>query len=125
MRIYARACFLIAVFLVVTPLSAWAHAFPEHQSPEVGAVLKRSPKAVIIRFDRDIEAPFCTLRVINLAGKRVDKKDTHAMPGRADTLIVSLPPLMNGRYHVYWTAIARDGHHTLGDYFFTVRNTTR
>ncbi|MDQ6959931.1 MAG: copper resistance protein CopC [Mariprofundaceae bacterium] len=121
MRTYTLACLLVAAFLAATPPFAWAHAFPEHQTPGAGAELGQSPKAVTIRFDRAVEAAFSFLRVENASGKRVDTNDSHAMQGRADTLVVTLRALVDGRYHVYWTAVARDGHRTKGDYVFTVR----
>jgi len=121
MRTYTLTSLLVAAFFAVTPPSVWAHAFPEYQTPGAGAVLSRPPQGVTIRFDRAVEAAFSSLRVENATGRRVDANDAHAMQGRADTMVVTLPPLVEGRYHVYWTAVARDGHRTKGDYVFTVR----
>jgi len=114
---------MFGVMLAAPSGVARAHAFPEHQTPGAGAELDSPPKAVTIRFDRAVEAAFSNLRVEDTAGRRVDANDSHAVQGRADTLVVTLPPLAGGRYHVYWTAVARDGHRTHGDYVFTVRKT--
>jgi len=111
---------MFAVILAAPSGVARAHAFPEHQTPGAGAELDSPPKAVTIRFDRAVEAAFSKLRVEDAAGRRVDANDSQ---GRTDTLVVTLPPLAGGRYHVYWTAVARDGHRTHGDYLFTVRKT--
>ncbi len=115
---------LAAIFVVMLAApagAARAHAFPEHQVPGAGANLDRSPKSVTIRFDRVVEPAFSSLRVEDAAGKHVDMNDSHAISGRSDTLEVTLGPLTSGQYHVFWTAVARDGHRTHGDYTFTVR----
>ena len=36
-------------------------------------------------------------------------------------LEVTVPPLTSGRYRVYWSVIARDGHRTEGDFRFRVK----
>jgi len=121
MRRFTVFTMLFAVILAAPTGAARAHAFPEHQVPGAGAELDNPPGVVIIRFDRAVESAFSTLRVEDAAGKRVDANDSHAVRGRNDTLEVTLKPLVNGRYHVFWTAVARDGHRTQGDYTFTVR----
>jgi methionine-rich copper-binding protein CopC len=45
---------------------------------------------------------------------RVDPKDP-------TLLEVSVPPLPPGRYHVFWSVIARDGHRTEGDFPFRIK----
>jgi len=112
---------LFTVMLATPAVVARAHAFPEHQVPGAGAELDHSPTAVTIRFDRVLESAFSSLRVEDDAGKRVDANDSHAVSGGSDTLEVALEPLASGRYHVFWTAVALDGHRTHGDYTFTVR----
>jgi len=112
---------MIALMLAASADAARAHAFPEHADPGAGAELNRSPEVVSIRFDRTVEPVFSTLRVENKAGERMDAGDVHIMQGSDDTLSVTLKPLASGRYHVFWTAVARDGHRTHGDYWFSVR----
>jgi len=112
---------LFTVALFAASSAASAHAFPEHQVPGAGAKLDRSPNSVAIRFDRALEPAFSALRVEDEVGKRVDANDSHTINGRNDTLEVTLKPLASGRYHVFWTAVALDGHRTHGDYMFTVR----
>jgi methionine-rich copper-binding protein CopC len=36
-------------------------------------------------------------------------------------LEVGLPPLPPGRYRVFWSVVARDGHRTEGDFPFRVK----
>src|SRR5262249_32987903 len=57
---------LAAVGLVVTAATlSWAHAFPDHAEPRVGATLDASPSDVRIWFDGEIEPVFSTIRVEN------------------------------------------------------------
>ncbi len=112
---------MFAVMFAAPTGTARAHAFPEKAVPGAGAALVQSPRSVRIRFDRAVEPAFSSLRVEDAAGERVDANDSYMARGRTDTLVVSLKPLAGGRYHVFWTAVARDGHRTHGDYMFTVR----
>lgn len=99
---------------------AWAHAFPDHSQPRVGSVVKHSPSQVRVWFDGAIARHFSHLHVDNAQGKRVSKDDGH-VAGSDDTLLeAKVPPLPSGQYHVYWSVVGRDGHHTSGDFFFTV-----
>jgi len=120
MKRFFVAASLFVVVSALLPDMAWPHAFPEKAVPGAGAELQYSPGAVTIRFDRALEPVFSTLRVEDEAGRRVDADDMHAPEGQNNTLKVHLLPLAGGRYHVYWSAVARDGHRTRGDYVFTV-----
>ena len=112
---------IFAAMLAVPIGTARAHAFPEHAEPGAGAELNHVPESVTIRFDRAVEPVFSTLHVKNKTNERMDMDDAHIMQGRDDTLTVTLKPLKSGRYHVFWIAVARDGHRTHGDYWFSVR----
>ena len=102
--------------------AAWAHAFPDNSSPHVGATVNSAPKQVKVWFDGEIEPVFSTLIVKNAMGNQVSTgkgevdKQNHALLETA--LPASLPP---GKYEVYWSVIAHDGHHTEGHFAFTVK----
>ena len=114
-RLLAVAAFLLA------PSAVGAHAFPDHSEPRVGHTVDASPPAVRIWFDGQIEPVFSTVRVENADKQRVDKGDARIDP-KDDTLLqVSLPPLPPGRYRVFWSVIARDGHRTEGDFPFRIK----
>jgi len=101
----------VAAFLLL-PSVVGAHAFPDHSEPRVGHTVDASPPAVRIWFDGHVE---------NADKQRVDKGDARIDP-KDDTLIqVSLPPLPPGRYRVFWSVIARDGHRTVGDFSFRIK----
>ncbi len=106
---------------LLAPSVVGAHAFPDHSEPRVGHTVNASPPAVRIWFDGQIEPVFSTVRVENTDKQRVDKGDARIDP-KDDTLLqVSLPPLPPGRYRVFWSVIARDGHRTEGDFSFRIK----
>ncbi|HTP65849.1 MAG TPA: copper resistance CopC family protein [Geobacteraceae bacterium] len=117
------------VFFVVIMLAlafmfcgkAWAHAFPEHCDPKVGAKLTASPEKVRIWFDGALEPVFSTIMVHDATGRMVDKRDSRVDPADATLLEVSVPQLPPGTYRVIWSVVARDGHRTSGDYTFVVK----
>jgi len=94
--------------------AAWGHVFPEHTEPEVGATVTVAPTRVRIWFNGALEPAFSTFHVQNSSGEQVDRGDGHGDP--SDPTL--LPP---GIYRVFWSAVARDGHRTEGDYIFTIK----
>jgi methionine-rich copper-binding protein CopC len=112
---------LLAAALLAAPGSGWAHAFPDHSEPRVGHTLDASPPAVRIWFDGAIEPVFSTIRVESADKQRVDKGDGRVDAKDPTLLEVSLPALPSGRYHVFWSVIARDGHRTEGDFPFRIK----
>ena len=110
----------LAVLLFI-PVPVWAHAFPDHADPRVGHTLDQAPATVRIWFDGAIEPVFSTIRVENTEKQRVDKGDGRVNPGDHTVLEVSVSPLRPGKYRVFWSVIARDGHRTEGDYAFRIK----
>jgi methionine-rich copper-binding protein CopC len=80
-----------------------------------------SPPAVRIWFDGQIEPVFSKVRVEDADRRQVDKGDSRVDPDDRTLLEVGLPPLGPGKYRVYWSVVARDGHRTEGDYSFRVK----
>lgn len=113
--------FLLLAYLLFLPVSSGAHAFPDHSDPRVGSAVASPPTSVRIWFDSDLEPIFSRIIVKNSSGKQVDKGDSHVAPSNDALLIVDLPPLSPGTYHVYWNVVARDTHRTEGDFTFTVK----
>ena len=117
-----RACALTLVAaLLLAPPPARAHAFPDHAEPRVGASVSPSPPEVRIWFDGEIEPVFSTIRVEDENKRRIDRGDGGVSPQDNRLLAVRIPPLAPGKYRVYWSVVARDGHRTEGDYRFRVR----
>lgn len=123
MSIFKNKLFIALCSLALcaaAPCWAWAHAFPDHAEPRVGAVITISPALVRIWFDGVLEPLFSTLQVRDMNGQQVDRGEGHVDESDQTLLEVSLPPLSPGTYRVFWSVIARDGHRTQGDYTFTL-----
>ena len=112
---------LAAVALLLAPSWALAHAFPDHSEPRVGHTVEASPPSVRIWFDGQIEPVFSKVRVEDSDKRQVDKGDSRVDPTDSTMLEVGLPALPPGRYRVFWSVIARDGHRTEGDFSFKVK----
>lgn len=113
---------VIPAALLFVPLLAWAHAFPDHSDPRVGHTVDAAPAQVRIWFDGGIEPVFSTIRVENASGQRVDNGDGH-VDAKDNTLLETTlrTGLGGGKYRVFWSVVARDGHRTEGDYPFRVK----
>ena len=107
--------------LLLIPSAVWAHAFPDHSDPRVGHTLDRAPGTVRIWFDGTIEPVFSTIRVESADKRRVDTGTGGVDPADNRVLAVTVPPLPPGRYRVYWSVVARDGHRTEGDFPFRIK----
>ena len=108
----------LGLFLVAS--SAWGHAFPDHSEPRVGWTVQTPPARVRVWFDGALEPAFSTIIVLNTDKQRVDTGDGRVSPSDNTVLEVSLPPLPPGKYRVFWSVVARDGHRTEGDFPFTI-----
>jgi len=106
--------------LLIIPISAWGHAFPDHSDPRVGSELKTSPAQAKIWFDSELEPVFSSIEVLDANQKKVDKGDGRVDPSDHTLLEVGLPPLSPGTYEVSWSVVAHDGHRTEGRFKFTI-----
>ena len=111
---------LLALILVIAPIPAWAHAFPDHSEPRVGHTVD-PPPSVRVWFDGAIEPVFSKIRVEDGEKRRVDRGDGRVNPGDNRLLEVSVPTLPAGGYKVFWSVVARDGHRTEGSFPFRVK----
>ncbi|NTZ05992.1 copper resistance CopC family protein [Burkholderia metallica] len=100
--------------------TAFAHVFPQHQSPPAGAEVA-SPTSVEIKFDGPLEPAFSSLNVSNSNGKQVNTAKAEVDPDDRQSIHVALPTLVPDTYTVHWAAVAPDGHRTHGDYSFKVK----
>lgn len=113
--------FLVAALLVALPTTARAHAFIIHSEPRGGATLAEAPARVRIWFDGPIESMFAMIRVDDRNKLRVDNGDGRVNRSDNTLLEVGLPPLPPGRYRVFWSVVARDGHRREGNFSFLVK----
>jgi len=104
---------LLAAF-IATP--AFAHAFLKHASPGAGQTLA-APKEIALSFSEKLEPSLSGASVMDMSG--------HELTGLSATvkdamIVVALPPVKPGLYHVTWHAVSVDSHRTEGGYTFTV-----
>lgn len=111
------ACVATGMLIAST---AFAHVFPQKQSPSAGAEVA-SPANVTIAFDGPLEPAFSSLSVSNSTGKQVNTAKSEVDGNDTKSIHVALPPLPPDTYTVHWVAVAADGHRTHGDYAFKVK----
>lgn len=116
---HVRLCRLALFALLLVPAIAFAHAFPQSSQPAKDAVLTQAPTSVSITFNSDVQPLFNKLVVKDAAGKVVSKGQAKVSADHR-ILSVDLGTLAPGQYHVYWHVTAKDGHHTHGEYTFTL-----
>jgi copper resistance protein C len=107
--------------LALLPAEVGAHAFVSRSEPRSAANLAESPPQVRIWFDGPVETMFLEIRVETEDKRRVDKNDARRSPDDATLVEVGLPRLSAGRYRVFWSVIARDGHRREGSFSFLVK----
>lgn len=104
--------------LLLGAAGAEAHAFLDRAEPRVGSTTKGPPAQVRIWFTESLEPAFSAVRVLDEAGRQVDKGDSGVDPSNLTLLRVSLPPLPPGTYKVIWRVLSVDSHVTEGDFTF-------
>jgi len=107
--------------LALLPIEAGAHAFVSRTEPRQSASLAESPSQVRIWFDGPVEKMYLDVRVEAEDKRRVDKQDARLSPGDATLVEVGLPRLTPGRYRVFYSVVARDGHKREGSFSFLVK----
>jgi methionine-rich copper-binding protein CopC len=112
---------LFLLLLLLKPIAALGHAYPDHADPKVGSTISVAPARVRIWFDSDLEPVFSSIMVHTADGRMVSKEDGGVAASDPTLLEVSVPPLPPGKYIVIWSVVARDGHRTSGDYSFTIK----
>jgi methionine-rich copper-binding protein CopC len=108
------------VLAALVAAQAHAHAFLDHAEPRVGASVQAAPTQLKLWFTQEIEPAFSTVKVIDSAGRRVDKSDAQVDPASRELMRVSLETLGAGDYTVVWRVVSTDTHVTEGDFVFHV-----
>jgi copper transport protein len=109
---------IVLIALISAP-SAFAHATLQKSEPENGAVLRSSPRAVVLDFSEAVETAFGSIRVYNCAGKRVDAGDV-TRPNERSVSVRIGTRLPNGTYTTTWRVISADSHPVAGAFTFSV-----
>jgi methionine-rich copper-binding protein CopC len=121
MRVKARSIrAAAAAVLILTPLSAFAHAHLDHTSPAVGSTVAKPPKEVIIWFTEALEPRFSSIEVRDTKGASVIDGKAALDPSNSAELRVPLKALPSGTYTVTWRVLSVDTHRTQGSFTFSI-----
>ena len=114
--------FVIAILgLIAAAARAEAHAFLVRAEPRVGSKVNKTPTEVRVWFSEAVEASVSSIKVFDVSGKQVDKKDTHSDRANPAVLCVSVvPALTAGNYKVVWHVSSNDTHVTDGNFHFNI-----
>src|SRR6266702_4821114 len=82
----------LTLSLMLTPLAALAHVFPQKQEPGAGATVE-APARVTITFDGPLEPAFSSLTVTDAAGKQVSTAKSAVDAQQPSVASVALPAL--------------------------------
>ena len=99
---------------------AFAHAYPQTESPAKDKTVKTAPSTLWIEFDDELEPHFSGVTFADAIGVQVDDGNSRVSPNDSHHLSVGLKPLQPGTYIVTWHATDTDTHKTHGTYFFAV-----
>ena len=117
---------IVVLGVIATAVRIEAHAFLIRAEPRVGSKVNKVPAEVRVSFSEPIQASVSSIKVFDMSGRQVDKKDTHLDRANRAVLCVSLiPALTQGAYKVVWRAMSADTHVTSGDFKFQVLRTQR
>ena len=119
--------FVFAVLSVIAVVArVEAHAFLVRAEPRVGSKVNKVPTEVRVWFSETVQAGVSSIKVFDVSGKQVDKKDTHSDRANRAALCVSLiQALTPGAYKVVWHVTSADTHVTDGDFQFQVLGAQR
>ena len=114
--------FVIAVLAVIAAaVRLEAHAFLVRAEPRVGSKVNKAPSEVRIWFSEAVRTGASIIKVFDVNGKQVDKKDTRSDRTNHAVLYVSLiPALTAGSYKVVWHVTSMDTHVTDGNFRFQI-----
>jgi methionine-rich copper-binding protein CopC len=111
---------LVAIIATAAVSQAQAHAFLTTATPAVGSTISASPAELDCNFTEALEPAFSTLTIQNAAGAQLGAGKMHLAPGDAKRMVLDLPHLPPGVYHVTWHATSVDTHRTEGHFSFTI-----
>ncbi len=116
--------FKITLFLL---LQLWfslaqAHAFIERSQPKPGEELNVAPKVIILTYNKNIEPAFSSIQIVREESQiLIETGKAQAVENEPNKLLLPLPELTQGEYHINWVVLSRDGHRTMGDYTFVIQ----
>lgn len=116
-RVLAIAALVAAAVLgVAAPASA--HALLEGADPVAGSEIRTAPAAVSLSFSESVTVSADSVQVLDTAGRRVDRGDTHRGTSGSQVVVDLRAGLAKGTYVVSWRAISADSHPVAGAFTF-------
>jgi methionine-rich copper-binding protein CopC/putative copper export protein len=106
---------VLSVFL--NEKTVFAHAFLKSSIPASESTSDRSPTELRLEFTEGVRAEFCTIKVTDSEGNVYDEQVQQISDY---SLEMTLPPLENGVYSVYWQVLSVDGHVTDDRFRFSI-----
>lgn len=106
--------------ILLSPLSAHAHAHLDHATPAAGSVQSPAPKEVVIWLTEALEPKFSTIEVRDSRGVAMQAGPATLVPGNTVQLRVPLKDLGAGTYKVIWRVLSVDTHRSQGEFTFEV-----
>jgi methionine-rich copper-binding protein CopC len=114
--------FVIALLgVMATTVRVEGHAFLVRAEPRVGSKVNKAPAKVRVWLSEAVLDNASSIKVFDVSGKEVDKKDTHSDRANHAVLCVSLlSALAPGSYRVIWHVTSMDTHVTEGKFRFQI-----
>ena len=96
----------------------WAHGILMESSPKQDAILHHYPDKIVLRFNASLEPSMTHVFLEDM-----ERNVTALHPATESTIekiVMTIPPLKPGVYHVRYRVLATDGHLTEGFVRFTL-----
>jgi methionine-rich copper-binding protein CopC len=111
---------LVTAALSLPTTGPLAHAFLDQAAPPIGGTVTTSPKEVRLTFSEGVEPRFSGIELATSDGRAVATAPAIRDPADDRQLVLTVPPLVPGRYRVSWHVVSVDTHRTAGEFTFTV-----
>ena len=112
---------LASLWLAAAGMPAGAHALLRESDPAAGSSVDRPPDRVVLTFTERPEPGLSSIRVLDSAGRQVERGQAALVRGSPLQLAVDLGDVGDGTYTVSWRVVSRDdGHVTDGAFAFGV-----
>ncbi len=113
---------LTAILLLAPAGEALAHARLVKANPAVGSTVASAPTRIWLKFTEVIRPAASGVKLTGPDGHSTVLTPLTKDPKDPDAVSAPTPAnLAAGLYKVEWKALSPDGHHTQGDFGFTVR----
>ncbi|MGF7234909.1 MAG: copper resistance CopC family protein, partial [Frankia sp.] len=116
-RIFVIAA-LVGAAIVGVAAPASAHALLQGATPVAGSEIRTAPASVTLSFSESVTVSPDSVQVLDTAGKRVDRGDTHRGTSGSQVVVDLRAGLPKGTYVVSWRAISADSHPVAGAFTF-------